>query len=236
MISIVVCDDDLAVKNFSKYIEECIEKLERPASLVFYNDSEAFYQDVKQGMHVDILVSDIEMPVMNGFQLAENMHSLLPDILIIFITDYESYVYDSFKVQPFRFIPKVKLQERLPEALQDAVSKIIKSRERYLLIETPEGIEKILISQIVHIWHREKYAYIEKANGDTLKIRTTMQELSQKLPMQEFQWADRGHIINFYYVSSIKNCDIYLRDGRMVQVSRKRVPGIKQALQKYWLR
>ncbi len=44
------------------------------------------------------------MQELNGFELAAKIQETAPDILIIFVSAYESYVYKSFEFRPFRFI------------------------------------------------------------------------------------------------------------------------------------
>ena len=48
---------------------------------------------------VDIALLDIDMPGMNGLQLAEKIKTLLPDTRIIFITGYADYAVDAFRIK-----------------------------------------------------------------------------------------------------------------------------------------
>ena len=43
---------------------------------------------------VDIAFLDVEMPVMNGITLAENLRDIRPDLIIVFITAFDEYISD----------------------------------------------------------------------------------------------------------------------------------------------
>ena len=42
------------------------------------------------GANLDLLISDIVMPGMNGFELAERMSELYPDLKVLFVSGYDS--------------------------------------------------------------------------------------------------------------------------------------------------
>ena len=48
-----------------------------------------------QNHQIDVAFLDIEMPGMNGIELARRLRELRSDIMIVFVTAYESYVHES---------------------------------------------------------------------------------------------------------------------------------------------
>ena len=48
---------------------------------------------------VEAAFLDIEMPVMNGLVLAQKLRELIPGIVIIFVTGYEQYAMDAFRIK-----------------------------------------------------------------------------------------------------------------------------------------
>lgn len=236
MIRIAICDDDPKKgEAVAAYIETCMREWGVPHETQFFLESQYLYYEIEDGVLFDVLVLDIEMPIMDGIELTERVKEILPDIIIIFVTDYEKYVYESFKVQPFRFIPKKYIDIMLAPALKDAYELYIKSAGKYLIIENQAGIEKIPMCSIKYIWHREKYAYIEKTNGEQSKVRKTLKQIYEELTDSDFVWIDRGYICNLLQISRIQNGDILMTDGTRLKVSRDRLVEIKQILRKYWL-
>ena len=55
---------------------------------------------------VDIVILDIDIPNINGFEIAERLKKQYPNIILMFYTMHEQYVFDAFSFQPFRYIRK----------------------------------------------------------------------------------------------------------------------------------
>ena len=62
---------------------------------------------VKERFHLIFL--DVEMPNVNGFQLAEKLHLMASDAHIVFVSGYEDFVYDIFEHAPLAFVRKSML-------------------------------------------------------------------------------------------------------------------------------
>jgi two-component system, OmpR family, response regulator ChvI len=69
-----------------------------------YNDPLDVVSNFKANSY-DLLLLDIKMPKMNGFELYSKLHQIDENVKICFITAYEIY-YDKFK----RMFPKVKVE------------------------------------------------------------------------------------------------------------------------------
>lgn len=235
MIRLAVCDDDVEKgKIIDTMLAAWLDKHQYIYEKQLFSNSRGLLYEIQDGTDFDVLLLDIEMPGLDGIELTEQIKVFLPDVLIIFVTSYEKYVYESFKVQPFRFIPKKFIEQMLPLALKDAMDLLKKCKGKYLFVENQEGMEKIPTRSITYIWHKEKYAYIEKTNGSRAKVRKTLKQVYEELPAEDFVWIDRGCICNLMQISRISNGDVLLTDGIRLQVSRDRLTEVKTVLRKYW--
>ncbi|ATW26145.1 response regulator [Candidatus Formimonas warabiya] len=71
----------------------------------------------------DMALLDIEMPVMNGLELAERLSQISPHMGIIFITAYNHYATESFEVNAVDYVLKPVREERLFKALTKFMAK-----------------------------------------------------------------------------------------------------------------
>ncbi len=69
----------------------------------------------------DIVFLDIDMPYMNGLDLALKIQSLLPEIIIIFVTAFSDYALEAFKAYPLDYILKPVDEERFRKTAAHAV-------------------------------------------------------------------------------------------------------------------
>ncbi len=236
MISIAVCDDDVReAEMVGKIVEKCCMEREMVCrSEIFYNSNSLFYE-VEEGAYFDILLLDIEMPNLDGIELTNKVKKYLPDAITIFVTSYEKYIYKSFEVQPYRFIPKGNADEMLPGAVRDALGLALDREGKFYIAENQKVLEKIPLKSITYIWHREKYAYIEKSNGEHTKVRKTLKQIYRELPEEEFVWVDRGCIVNLGKIHKITGDNIILAEGVQLGAGRERITELKNRLRKYWV-
>lgn len=236
MIRIAICDDDLEMgKNISNIVLECCQKSDIMFQKALFQGSKELLYEVEDGAYFDIFLLDIEMPQMNGMELTEKLRTFLPDALVIFISSYSKYVFKSFKVQPFRFIPKAQIESMLPVAVNDVLRLVVAQEGKYIVAENKWTLEKISAKSIVYIWHREKYAYIEKTDGKNTKVRKTLKNLYEELPSGEFAWVDRGCIVNLQQIECITGAEVLLKTGIKLSVGLDRLTDLKRQVKGYWL-
>lgn len=236
MIRIAICDDEVEKgKRIALQVEKLIENRRGNYEIQLFSNSKNLLYEIEDGMDFELLLLDIEMPDLDGIELTELVKHYLPDVLTIFITSHEKYVYESFRVQPFRFIPKAYLDKMLPLAIKEAIEFLQKSEGKFICVENQDGLEKIATRSITYIWHKEKYAYIEKSNGERAKVRKTLKQVYSELPSGDFIWLDRGCICSLLQISRISKGDVVLTDGTRLQISRDRLTEVKNAIRKYWI-
>lgn len=66
----------------------------------------------------DAVFLDIDMPYMNGLELALRIQSQYPGIIIVFITAYSKFALDAFKAYPLDYILKPIKEARLEAAVE----------------------------------------------------------------------------------------------------------------------
>lgn len=94
------------------------------------------------------------MQELNGFELAAKIQETAPDILIIFVSAYESYVYKSFEFRPFRFIPKQQMESMITQALEAAFREIVSRISEVYIAENQQGIEKSHLENCIYLERR----------------------------------------------------------------------------------
>lgn len=119
-------------------------------------------------LHFDAALLDIEMPVMNGLELAEQLLNISSDVRIAFITAYNSYATEAFDVNAIDYVLKPIREERLVRALDRLLSKnsinLQEKEERPKLSIYTLGKLVVKIGEDIVKWNRKKsselFAYL----------------------------------------------------------------------------
>ena len=86
----------------------------------FHTPQELLAASFGEGQNPDIYILDIEMPRMNGLEVAKAIRTRDSKALIVFLTSHVKYMPDVFEVVTFDFISKPITEERLRALLDKA--------------------------------------------------------------------------------------------------------------------
>ena len=90
-MNIFLCDDDcLVTKQLSEYLNEYFSDRKMDTIKIFtFNTA---FSLLSSSVIPDIVFLDIEMPEINGIEIAKKLCSLYPDCIIMIVTSYSEYL------------------------------------------------------------------------------------------------------------------------------------------------
>ncbi len=233
MIKIAIVDDE---KYSSQLCRELVQSLKVP-NLDIIDDFESgktfLNEIIEKKVQYDIVILDINMPNINGFEVAKSLNELNLDTLIMFYTVHEQYVFKAYEYQPFRYIRKEFAKEELPFALKCAFEKIESRNERSIIIKTGSSELRIMTKNIEYF---EKYQHtieIFLCNKTSFKIRMTLSQLFEMISDNSFIYAHKGAVVNMKYIEKIISDNIFLRSGKIIPISRRNYKNVKENFSKY---
>lgn len=182
---------------------------------------------------IDLIFLDIEMPLINGFDLLDGLKQK-PQI--IFITSKADYAVKAFDYEATDFLQKPISKERFLKAVKKALNM------HQLKNETPDDLgETILIKSNLKKLkiHTNKIKWIE-AYGDYIKIITendthmvlsTMKSFESELPEDKFIRVHKSFIVNVGKVDKFNNQFAEI-DKTKIPISRNKKNMITEAMSK----
>jgi DNA-binding response OmpR family regulator len=91
-----------------------------------YNDSQEALADFRAGLY-DLLIFDIRMPGLNGFELYKKIRDVDTKVKVCFLTAFDEYRADFTKTFPF--LDEVKCYLKKPITIQDMVKRLLQLAE-----------------------------------------------------------------------------------------------------------
>ena len=129
----------------------------------------------------DVAFLDIELPVMNGIELAKKLKEIDPEINIIFVTGYSEYALDAHKVHASGYLTKPVTVDAIKEELSDLRYPIPHDAKKKLLEVQCFGQFEVFKDHIPLSFDRSKtkelFAVLVYLKG----AKTTTEEVSKLL-------------------------------------------------------
>jgi two-component system, LytTR family, response regulator len=163
-MNIIIVDDEIDTLN---EIEFYVKRYAHFSNIVTCTNPLKALEEAEK-FQFDASLLDIEMPGMNGLELAEQLLNISPNMKVAFITAYNSYATEAFDVNAIDYVLKPIREERLMRALDRLVDnkkdKIAQKEDRPKLYIHTFGKFIIKIGEDVLKWNRKKsselFAYL----------------------------------------------------------------------------
>lgn len=234
--TIAVCDDeqaqiDILKNNLIKYsIDTDIE---------FYIDEYISgelliekYKSVKSPY--DIIFLDMETPDIKGLDVAAAIREL-PDrnVSIAFVTSYPEYMQDSFDVQASQYIIKPVVYEQLAKKLDIILKCINASYTNIKVISEKNGERVLYLDYVICIETEKSSKLLVTTISETFLITAKLSDLAKELSDKDFVSVHRTCLANMKYIRKFNADSLEFTSGKTVNLSRRRLPEIKELFSKY---
>jgi two-component system response regulator LytT len=175
---------------------------------------------------VDVLFLDIQMPDLNGIELARVLdNSKANKPRIIFTTAYNQFALEGYRVdaldyllKPFNYeeflhaankaLAYAELVEKsnTPAATPATVTSVIEERieDEYLFLKVEYQLVRISLNDILYIEGLKDYVkvWLKSAEKPILSL-TSLKSLEEKLPSKKFMRVHRSFIVSLDKINSI---------------------------------
>lgn len=233
MVRIALCDDDRDFMNsLQTQIEDWFKNndgFNHKVVLDKYDSSERFSSCLSEKMY-DIVFLDVEMPKLNGMELAREIRSKMPWVIILFLTSHSEFAPDGYRVQALRYITKSRLDSQLSEAITAAMENFDKIETGSLIIKNYGSINRVPYRDIVYVHHQLRCSEIITVSQGTLRDNSGIKEIFGAISSERFVFIERGTFINIDYVQKLEESKVVLKNGISLLVSRRNISQVKQAI------
>ena len=240
MLNICICDDSIEFirvfvnqldfmckKYFSKDIKYELCGAFNTASEVmnYLNDSE-----------IDLLFLDIDMPEMNGFDLAKRVSAINPDVMIVFVSGHDHYVFEVFEFSPFAYLRKTKILEDLPGILKRIYEAVARKNIR-MEIDTVKGRTSIPVKDVLYMKSEGNYYAIITYVGDKIVCRGTLSYIEKELGEYDFYRVHAAYIVNMDHIQSFRNNELSIGVyNEVIPISQRRLASFRKAYAAFTIR
>lgn len=211
-IRILIADDDDGMRLVMRRIVEKSEGCELAGEARDGGELMRLYDETSP----DVVLMDVEMPVMSGVECARLIQDRNPRTVMVFATAHEEYMKDAFEVYAFDYLVKPFKLERALNTLQRIRERLegkreeqkqeppqIKPAARRLVLHHREGVSFLDLSDIILVQREERSTVIYTGSGDKYVTADSLSEIEERLPRDMFFRTHKSYIVSISHIDSI---------------------------------
>ncbi len=221
---IAVCDDEeIILRQIRELLGRIAGDFFGQVEIQCYTDNRVMLEEHgKEGF--DIVILDIQMGPLDGFQTAERLSGMEHPCKLIFLSSKEELVFQSFSYEPVYFVRKGS-PDRMEEELRRSFKRIREklNREIYLsFTDQDDMIVKVSLTEIESVQSSRNYLLYYTVDGRSFRQRGTMEEEEKSLGKYGFVRIHRAFLVNGSHVVQIKRGlrAVRLKSGMLLEVGR----------------
>lgn len=226
-MKIYVCDDE---PQILAYMSEKIKALLPESRTECFSSGRELKRELEQS-HCDILFLDIDMPEIDGMDIADSLYRLACKPLLIFVTSHDELVYESLRYHPFGFIRKSFFDHEIEKVLSDCQKEMESGTEHFNFRITGKNVTLIL-SDILYFEADGNYLKIFTSQ-QTYRFRSTMTAVENSLLKKGFIRIHKGFLVNQSAVKMIGSDMVELMNGNLLPIGRSYAETTKKQILRY---
>lgn len=229
-----ICDDRAEdIEQIKDAIQKGLKKTAQPVRLICksFLDSEKLYAATRTEKF-DLLFLDIEMPGMDGFELAAKLCMDCPSPYLVFVSVHESFVFDASEYSPVWFVRKGNLESDMFKALRKYLHYTTFKKISYRLKEG-FGSKELFITDILYIEGSGHSLVIKQTDGSCLRKYGSLKTMEGELEGCNFLRIHKNYLVNQEYIKEVGTREVYLMDGSVLEMGRDRKNAVREAMCQY---
>lgn len=231
---VLIVDDEQPAR------EELAYMLGEISAAKLVGEAESGMDAVKKAKELkpDLIFLDIQLPDLTGLQVAELIHEFEFPCQVVFLTAYDHFAIEAFKLRAFHYILKPYDLEDLIKVFESLSTLFNRSHalidyQHKLAIETQKGIIYLSPIEIFFIEKQGREVVIHTENEKIIAIYT-LNQLFEKLKPFSFFRTHKSFLVNLEHVKELRawfngSFNLIMRDKEQseVPVSRNHVKELR---------
>lgn len=225
MLKIAICDDS---RTDVEMLESAFDKLRQyPMEYdVYFSGEELLKYHALHEEVYHLYIFDIEMPQLNGLELAKEIRERDAKALFVFLTSYTQYVMDVFDVITFDYISKPITADKLESVLLKAMRYLNLIKQDFVF-QFRKNHFRVSCDDILYFEKKGRQAVIHTVS-DTYKTNMTTEELWEQLDDKVFSHIHVSYIINLGHIKAIEGDEVILDNEERFLIARSHKQSLKE--------
>lgn len=228
MIKIAICDDDeiYISKILKPLLSRALKTLEICAEPDYFTNGNLLLREFQDHHNYNIVLLDIDMPSINGKQLAQKLRELDKNFWLAFISSYKEEVFNVFSLNIADFIPKDYDNNTCFDKLTELFQRYKSEKNRQKLFNVSDrgkhAVVNISLDNVLYFKTEKGNTVLYTGEENVPLTDRSLKKLERDLSSFGFFKIYSNILVNVGKVYEVLDNEIILSDRSRLPISRRR--------------
>lgn len=215
---VIVEDDSQCADKLSKLISRFFNEAHLPFSLKVFNSSLEALE--KRSGFEDLYFLDIDLPHVNGMELAKKIRENDEKVIIIFCSNLAQFALKGYEVGAFDYIVKPFDYSNIAHRLNRALNVDLHRQSEKIILKVASSENVVIDHDFIIYIEKERNYLVFHTTKEDYWVRGSLHEYEKMLPKDSFSYCKKGVYVNLSYVEKTI--------GDAIVVNNKELPLARQ--------
>lgn len=228
----IVEDEEREARTLERYVERYAKERSVEIQASLFSDGLGFLDSMRR-MTYDIVLMDIQMPLIDGMSAARRMREQDHTAVLMFVTNMVQYAVEGYEVEASAFIVKPVSYPDFSFKFEKAVATALRNGQGgSIVLMSGSKVKRIRVSDILYAESIKHSIVWHTADGDYMVWNRPMSDVEREMKGYGFARCNSGYLVNLGRVETL-TADSVTVGGAVLPISRGRRKPFLEAFAAY---
>ncbi len=226
---VAICDDnDLDAGKLSMALQQLRDEgVEYEETS--YSDGLSLIKAYRSGNRFNLVILDMIMEPLNGIDTAKALRKLDLSVPILIVTSTMEYALEGYQVNAWRYLMKPIDRELFLNEVRAIIAASAERDKPYFVINNSGGLIKIALDDILYFDSKLHTVTVHTLQS-SYSFRGVLGSIEREYADYGFFRIHKSFLVNLRHVRRIRQLTVTLEDGEELDLSKRRVSALNEAL------
>lgn len=229
----IVDDDVLFSKQLEKDVNKFFSKLDIELTIDVFNKNFSMIFELKS---IDVMFLDINLEEkFNGIRFASYIKNIFPNMLLVFISSNNEFVFPALSVGLFQFIRKTKYEYDMQNVFKQ-LKEYLSQNQKKIIIKENGHQHAIKLSNIEYILSIGHDLIVKTKEREFVLSKSLKHFLEEIVNNKDLVQIARNLVINLTFTKEVTKTKVIMMNENEFLVGRKYQKDLIESYEEYLLR